>query len=186
MLGVEDDWESVGQMTHDVDLIVLGRPVAFERRPDPLRYDELAIVTVAIDEVLKGHPSVAVPGQLQVTAQGSFVEDWDAPIPATPTLFFLRNLVGFEERQHIEVRVGDEFIYYVPGIHQNVIAELGGRVHVPQARRMLRWYGPDFFPLPLHGTSFERLLEQVRHNAGSAGHPLDRNGVNRSGALFAC
>lgn len=181
-LGMEDYWDDVAQMTREVDLVVVGRPISVEVRPDPGRYDELYLVGVAVDEVIKGSPSMAVPGVIQVRGEGDYPEETDASLPAGRTLFFLRNLSRLDYPWY-EVRPGDEYIYYLPGIHQNVLAELDGDVYVPQVRKMRDWYGSRFFPLPLHGMRFEALLEEVR--AAARGESVQSSSVV-AGRRFAC
>jgi len=187
--GMEDYWDSVDQMTRDVEVIVVGRPISIELRRDADRYEQLGIINVAVDEVIKGDPRMARPGVIQVSHHAAFIDGSDEAVPANPTVFFLRNLVDFEQRQNIGVRASDEFVYYVPGVHQNVIAEIDGRAYVPQARRMLRWHGPDWFPLEVHGMSFARLLDQIRQNVGPVAQDAGRapaGGRAGAGMLFAC
>ena len=165
-MGMEDYWDSVAQMSQDVEVVLVGHPVSVTVRSDAGGLPEGA-VGIAVDELLKGNPATEHAGIVEITDEGQGAWDWQPdwpsePIPGTPTLLFLRNEAAAAARYGNPVDPGDEYLYYMPGVHQNVLTELDGKVYVPQTPRMTRWYGTDFFPLPLSGMSWDRLLGQVR------------------------
>ena len=185
--GMEDYWDSVTQMSKDVEVILVGHPISIAVRPDPDRYGVISLINVAVDDVLKGNPSEQQKGVIQVTDSqigDGDPDEWSgvAPVPIAPTLFFLRSLVGFEDRASVPVAAGDEYLYYTPGTHQNVLTEVAGKVYVPQTPRMTRWYGHNFFPLPLQGMAWNKLLDQVR---AAINHGSVVNDVQH-GVRFAC
>lgn len=42
---------------------------------------------------------------------------------------------------------------------------------MPQTPRITRWYGSDFFPLPLSGMWWDKLLDQIRNTIAQGGTP---------------
>jgi hypothetical protein len=188
--GMEDYWDSVAQMSNDVEVVVVGHPVAVSVRENPDRWGEFAVIDVAIDEALKGTPASAQPGIIEITDEGSgsWWSDYpdghrpDVPIPAVTTLLFLRNEAAAQIRYGYTPEPGDEYLYYMPGVHQNVLTELEGKVYVPQTPRMRRWYGNNFFPLPLEGVAWEKLINEVTSSATESAKP---DGI-RKGMLAAC
>ena len=86
-------------------------------------------------------------------------------------MLFLRNEAKRDARYGLPVQAGDEYLYYMPGVHQNVLTEVDGKVYVPQTPRMTRWYGSDFFPLPLSGMWWDKLLDQIRNTIAQGGTP---------------
>lgn len=173
---MEDYWESVAQMSKDVEVVVIGHPVAVSVRQDPQRWGEFAVIDIAVDDVLKGTPASPQPDIIEITDQGSgpWWSDYpdghqpDVPVPAGPTLLFLRNVAAAQTRYGYDPEPGDEYLYYMPGVHQNVLTELDGKVYVPQTPRMRRWYGDRFFPLPLEGIGWDKLIAHITDDSESA------------------
>jgi hypothetical protein len=144
---VDKRWTSIPDMTRDVDLVVVGTVVATRPLFDG-RYLGPAMVTdVAVSSVLKGEPADDAPGRVQVETYGSV--PGSSVLPAQQHLLFLS-------------RDDSQRGYYLPGLFQNVFANVDGRVVIPLAHEIKRAADGNIFPLELQGTSFDGLVSQVR------------------------
>ncbi len=129
--GQDEDWESLKQMTNDVDIVVLGRPTSVSTYYDSERQGDRYLVDFTVDEVIKGDLSTDMTGVLRLDDwYGAFSEKFDAPIPSTTTLLFARNKALREQLPGLTKVPGDEFRYYLPSNYQNVYPDLNGKVFI--------------------------------------------------------
>lgn len=53
-------------------------------------------------------------------------------------------------------------MYFATNDYQGVLRNINGAVRVIGTQELIDVYGPDHFPLPLEGTDFELVVDQVR------------------------
>jgi hypothetical protein len=133
-----------------------------ESPPTPLVY-----VSVAISEVLQGTPVSRVPGFVEVTlgpGTTERVDDLRARLPQHDNIWFLKYDLALRPRPSINNTEIAPSSYLPSNDLQGVLREVGGELRVIKPE----WYdenpylGPNHFPLPLQGTSFDRLVDDVR------------------------
>jgi hypothetical protein len=179
----DEDWESLDQMTTDVDLVIVGRPAYVSTYFDEDWGEDRPLINVAVDDVLKGSLSSDVPNVVKlVDWYGTFADTIEAPIPAVPTVLFVRNTALREQYINESPQPQDQYTYYLPSDYQNVMPELDGKVFIPYAHRISAWIGANEFPLALEGTSFDKLVSQIRLAAGGT---AESDGT-KSGVRSAC
>ncbi len=177
--GVLEEFEadSLADLSRRVDLIIRGRVTDIyvgeywrtgpEDRPFPLVY-----LRVEIEEVLKGEPVSRSAGYVEVllgSAGPEEVEDYQARQPAEDMLWFLMYGPDWDERVFEPQRSSElaPYAYFVFNFWQGILRDINAEVHVMQPDSMATDLGDDFFPLPLSGTEFEKVVEQVRALARS-------------------
>jgi hypothetical protein len=178
----ENYWESVAQMTRDVELVVIARPQSVRYTADPV-YRDSPIVRFTIDQVLKGGPVTLQDGTMQLAVDQDELESIDeVPIPAVPTLLFLRNMAVGRSDWYVPGGPDPSTLYYLPTTYQNVMVNRDGHVFLPMEQRMRAWLGSETWPLELQGTSFDKVVEQVQRAVTQG----DRGDGVRAHQAFAC
>ena len=165
------DYNSLEDMTADVDLVVRGRITGvyvgemwrfndFEP-PAPHIY-----ASVELTEVLKGLPLSRIPGAIEVTlAVVGFEFDVDAlQIPSEEYLWFLRHDAGWRAeigKPPVQSAIAP-FAYFRPNFHQTVLRNEGGAIGIIRKNDVVNAYGNRIFPLGLEGRTFANTLADVR------------------------
>jgi len=169
------NFSSLADVTEQAHLIIRGRLTDFyvgehwvfsEDEPaSPLSY-----ASVEIAEILKGAPVSRAGGTVEV--QLSYVgEGWDPasarPLPGHDNLWFLmheatvREQTGQPPRSYSEIA---PFAYFIPS-PQAVLRNIDGMVTVIGPEETTIHYGHEGFPMTLHGSEFDKLLQEVRQLA---------------------
>jgi hypothetical protein len=167
-LGLPFDSDSLSQNARRADLVVRG-PITdlyigeywARESGDPW---PLAYITVRVDEVFKGEPASRTPGyvEVQVGVAGPDIEEIRARLPGHDNVWFL--MYDWPRRDTPAQRSPEiaRFTYVLKGLYQGVLRDIRGEVTMLEAASYAQAYGSDKFPLPLEGTSFEDLVQQVR------------------------
>jgi hypothetical protein len=172
--------ESLADITDQADLIIRGKVADLyvgeywrglpEEEPFPLAY-----VRVEVIEVLKGEPASRVPGYVEVLL-GSGGDDLDellATIPSHDHLWFLMHGLKWDERIYEPQRSSElaQYAYFVFNFHQGLLRDIDGVVAVMRPEYVAGYGGPEFYPLPIDGSDFASVVEQVRELVESTEGP---------------
>lgn len=152
-------WESLEAMTADVELVVSARVVGVQNRYDRRYKSNVAVITFAIDEVVKGEPMSRVDGTVDLISYGGEPDHWHlkANVPDGKHLLFLMNSGEAEAESGRQPTDDDRNSYFLPN-HQAVIRELDGLVSLFEEQDD----GPDNFPYQLHDRPFDEVVNEVR------------------------
>lgn len=147
---------------HIVD-VYIGEEIEYSD-PDLPPSQAVAYVTVAIGEVLKGAPVSRTPGYVEVQLGYSppELDGIRANLPQHDALWFLMHEETIRPRPPEHDSEIAPFAYFGSNDLQGVIRNVDGDVRVIKPNWIKRVFGKDFFPLPLEGTSFDDLVDQVR------------------------
>ena len=174
-------WTSLPEMTREVGVVVLGRPVSVAYRDDRPIGD--TVIQVEVDEVLKGDPLFRESGTLELVYSGrSNGPDLQQNLPPNSHILFLDSVAeciatGCRSRDD------DRYGYWRPTSYQNVLVDIDGQVAVPIADEIAEYRGERAFPLPLIGRSFDRCSQDIR-NAVASESPSLSAGLGT--AIAAC
>ncbi|CAN5769617.1 hypothetical protein BH24CHL5_BH24CHL5_04590 [soil metagenome] len=165
--------ESLADVTRQADLIIRGRVTDLyigeywrgrpEEKPSPVVY-----VRVQISDVLQGEPVSRTPGYVEIQlgspAGPEEVEDYRARVPAEDSLWFLMYGPNFKERTLEPQRSSElaKFVYIRFNHYQGMLRDIDGLIRVVRPDFVALYGGDKFFPLPLDGTDFEEVVDQVR------------------------
>jgi hypothetical protein len=175
-------WSSIGEMTRDVDLVVVGRPVAVHVRGEGGPMWQVTVMDIEIDEVISGEPVTRDDGLIELEMYYGPPPIASLGLPVNRHLFFLRNVAAANEAGDWPVTETDWYSYKPPSLYQNILVEADGEVLVP-AVESIRGAADEYgFPAGLHGTSFEAVLTAARDAAARTAHQNDVMGSMR----FAC
>lgn len=162
---------SLADASRQADVIVIGRisnlyvgeywRIDENTKPIPLAY-----VSVEIDEVLKGEPISRESGfvEVQMGAAGNNLDEIRATLPGHAHLWFLMYGPDWSGRE-LEPQRSSEmapFEYFATNDQQGVLRDIDDVTRVVRPEWIAEAYGSDYFPLPLEGTSFDLMVEQVR------------------------
>lgn len=138
--------------------------------PDLPPNTEVAYVTVAIGEVLKGAPVSRTPGYVEVQLGYSppQLDSIQASLPQHDALWFLMHDVTIRPRPPEHDSEIAPFTYFGSNDLQGVMRNVDGEVRVIKPEWIEEVFDASFFPLPLEGTSFDEVVEQVRGIAEEA------------------
>ena len=179
---VEDDWQSVAEMTSATDLVVLGRPAAVEHRFDSQYDQNVTVIVVSVDRVLHGKLTSRRNGDVEIVR----FFDVDPPIhPVTGIehVLFLDSFAKEERSRDRPVSEDDKYSYYLASPYENVFANVQGNVAIPEYADLISFV--DTYPLiAKHGSSFNELVAAVEKVASTTDLRTTRPPLN--GALFAC
>jgi len=132
-----------------------------DEEPYPLAY-----IKIEVEEILKGEPASRTPGavEVQIGVARADLEDIRARLPDHDNLWFLNGPEGYEGRDLAPQNESEiaPFAYVTTNDYQGVLREINGTVKLVQPEALAELFGPDHFPLPLDGTSFQLVLADVR------------------------
>jgi hypothetical protein len=171
--------QSLREIVETSDIVLVGRITDSKQRR--VGNWDMTVVSVAINELLKGSPVTTRAGSVQV---GTIFESPSGTnpheIPDHANLWFL------------SLDDDDPAIYFMTDYDQlSLLRNIDGVVRVIHPRLITRAYSAQQFPVPLEGTSFDALIERVREvvgneaGAGSGGASKSRI-ASISDASFAC
>ena len=159
------EYESLNDITADVDLIIMGRIESVYRAPEKTGPEEFDYIwaTVAVEDVLKGEPVTRTPGTVEVLLWPS--GPWkrvSENVPSESALFFLMNEAAHLLRRGETIRDPEwaQYVYWRPN-DQAVLRDFGGRISVIARDEVIDEWGADRFPLPLDGRPFDQIVSQV-------------------------
>ena len=165
------EFATVEDATQQADLIVRGRVTNayigeyWRFRPEwqPRPHDYL---TISIDEVIKGEPVSRTSGAVELEigfGDQNLIDDVSTRLPTEESLWFLMYEANFSYRTLEPQRSSPlaPYAYFLPNPLQGFVRNIDGTVRVLQPEWTANAYRGQF-PVPLEGTSFEALLEQVR------------------------
>jgi hypothetical protein len=122
-------------------------------------------VKVQINELFKGSPVSRTQGYVEI-ALGSLdpagVDGLRIALPQHDNVWFLKYEPGPATRSEIA-----PYEYIPLNDQQGVLRDINGKVRLVKPQYLIDSLGPDAFPLPLEGTSFDTLVEQLRTIAGA-------------------
>lgn len=125
-----------------------------------------AFAKVSIIDVLKGEPVSRETGTVEVQIGfGSDLEELRSSLPAHDHLWFLihEDSANSDPARQSEIA---GYTYYPTDYPQvSVLRDIGGVVEVIMPEAIANAYSRRHFPVPLDGTSFEDLVDQVRQLA---------------------
>lgn len=154
---------SLAEITGQSDLVIRGTItdlyVRFESDWQP------AYAKVLISDVLKGEPVSREAGtvEVQIAFASSDLEELRSSLPRHDHLWFLVH-EGTRDPDSQSAIAG--FTYYTTDYAQvSVLRDVGGVVEVIMPEAIANAYSRRHFPVPLDGTSFEELVDQVRQLA---------------------
>ena len=160
------EYESLADITSDVDLIVVGRIVRLYRAPERTSDEQLEMIwaTVGVDDVLKGDPLTRSPDTIEVMLY--LTGPWDivrVNLPAEEALFFLVNDTADATRRGEEISDPEwsRYVYWRPN-DQAVLRNIDGQVSVIARDEIIEVWGADRFPVPLEGQPFDDVVNQVK------------------------
>jgi N-acetylneuraminic acid mutarotase len=169
------DWNSLDSMTAELEVVVRARAIGVRSRYDG-RYDmNVAVVTFAIDELLKGKPMSHTEGTVDLVFYGGDQYRLGANMPDGEYLLLLMNLADVEG----DGRPDDRSSYFLPS-YQTVLRELDGRVSLFDVQDQ----GPVFLD-ELDGRVFDDVVDEIREIVSiSPTAPIHPAGIG-SGARVA-
>lgn len=159
------EYDSLADISADVDLIVRGRIADVYIAPDRTGEEELDTIwaTVAVEDILKGEPITRNPGTIEVMLW--FPGQWDTVrtnVPSEDALFFLMYDTADAIRRGDDIRNPEwsRYTYWRPN-DQAVLRNIDGRVSVIARDEIIEEWGPDRFPVPLEGQPFDDVVSQA-------------------------
>lgn len=171
-------WDSLEAITADVDIVVRARAIRVENRNDD-RYDQnVAVITFAVDEVLKGQPISRVDGTVDMVSYDAGGDQWRlrSNMPDGEHLLFLMNLSDVES----DSRQDDRYSYFLPS-YQAVLRGIDGLVVLFSEQDI----ESNTFPHELGGRPFDDVVDEIREIVShAAAAPADPAGIG-SGARVA-
>ncbi len=160
--GVFDTVSSLADITRQSDIVIRGTIVDLYSRTRGA--SQGSFVKVSITEVLKGEPVSREAGTVEVDIGfQSDLEELRSSVPGHDHLWFLVHEGTVDPDKQSAI---DGFTYYTTDYTQmSVLREIGGLVRVILPEAIANAFSPRHYPVPLDGTSFEDLVDQVRQLA---------------------
>jgi hypothetical protein len=121
-------------------------------------------VKVQINELFKGSPVSRTQGYVEIglgSLDPAGVDGLRIALPQHDNVWFLKYEPGPATRSEIA-----PYEYIPLNGQQGVLRDINGKVRLVKPQYLIDSLGPDAFPLPLEGTSFDSLIEQLRAIAG--------------------